>query len=357
MKILYDHQIFSGQKFGGISRYFYELMNHSKGLFDYEVSGLFSENEYVRPLQVYRRFPIQSHFKGKGRIVNYLNKLDSIQKIKKGNYDVLHPTYYDPYVLQKKTKPLIITVYDMIHELFPNYFQHDRITVKNKKDMILNADKIIAISENTKKNILKLYPEIDQEKIIVIYLGTSYKILDNTKKENYILYTGQRSEYKNYKSFLIAIAPLLLKYDLNLICTGQSFNSLEEQIMDDLHITKRITCKFVSDEELIGLYSKAIIFVFPSFYEGFGIPVLEAFAAGCPAVLSNTSSLPEIGGNAALYFDPYSIEDMRSIIEKVIISPSLQVELINKGKEQVKKYSWSRCAEDTAKVYEMMETI
>jgi glycosyltransferase involved in cell wall biosynthesis len=243
----------------------------------------------------------------------------------------------------------------MIHELFPEYFPFDKKTAYNKKTMLSRADRIIAISENTKKDILKYYPEIDEDKIDIIYLGTSYKTLNDQKKENYILFTGQRFGYKNFKCFLNASAPLLLKYDITLVCTGKCFDDNERKVIKDLHITEKVICKFVSDEELISLYSKAAAFVFPSLYEGFGIPVLEAFAAGCPAILANTSSLPEIGGNAALYFDPYSIEDMRSAIEKVIISPTLQSDLINKGKEQVKKYSWEDCAKKTAKVYSALE--
>jgi glycosyltransferase involved in cell wall biosynthesis len=244
----------------------------------------------------------------------------------------------------------------MIHELFQNYFYNDTITVKNKKNMLLHADRIIAISENTKGDILRLYPEIDHEKIAVVYHGISYNILNNNeKKESYLLYTGQREGYKNFDTFIRAVAPLLLQYDLQLICTGKSFESSERMIIDDLHITERAICKFVPDTELLGLCSKAVAFVFPSLYEGFGFPVLEAFVSGCPAILANTSSLPEIGGNAALYFDPYSIEDMRSAIEKVISSPSLQSELIDRGREQVKKYSWKTCAAKTAKIYKTLE--
>jgi glycosyltransferase involved in cell wall biosynthesis len=352
MKILYDHQIFSWQKFGGISRYFYELIKHSEGLFDYEVSGVFSENEYIKPLRVYREFPVKCSFKGKQRIINYVNRMDSLRKIKKGNHGVLHPTYYDPYGLYKKTKPLVITVHDMIYELFPDYFYNDAMTVKHKKNMIFNADKVIAISENTKRDILKLYPEIDSEKIAVIYHGLSYDRLDDTeKKEKYILYTGQRAGYKNFDTFINAVAPLLVQYDLQLICTGNTFNKKELQLLKELQITDRVISRFVTDDSLPGVYTKAIAFIFPSVYEGFGFPILEAFAAGCPVVLSNASCFPEIAGDAALYFDPYSIADMRSIIERVILSPSIQSELINKGKEQVKKYSWKKCAENTAKIY------
>lgn len=352
MKVLYDHQIFSGQKFGGISRYFYELMKHSEGLFEYEVSGVFSENEYMKPLQVYRDFPVKCHFKGKQRILNCVNRMDSMRKIKKGNHDVLHPTYYDPYVLRKKTKPVVITVHDMIHELFPDLFSYDAITVKNKKICMLNADKIIAISENTKRDILKLYPEIDPEKVAVIYHGITYNILDDSeRKERYVLYTGQRAGYKNFDTFIKAIAPLLVQYDLQLVCTGNAFNKKESQLIKELQITDRVISRFIPDGKMPDVYAKAAAFIFPSLYEGFGFPVLEAFATGCPAVLSNASCFPEIAGDGALYFDPYSIADMRFTIEKVILSPSIQTELVHKGKEQVKKYSWKKCTEKTAAIY------
>jgi glycosyltransferase involved in cell wall biosynthesis len=326
-------------------------MKHSCDLFDYDVSGLFSENEYTRPLNVYRPFPIRYDFKGKGRIIDRFNKMDSDRKMKKGSYDVIHPTYYDPYLLGKNIKPLVITVHDMIHELFPEYFFSDKSTVYNKKVMIFRANKIIAISKCTKNDILKYYPGIDEDKIDVVYHGTSYKDLKSVEKEDYILFTGQRSGYKNFKFFLYAVAPLLLKYNLNLICTGRSFNDEEKWMINNLHITGQTLCKFVSEEKLIDLYSRAIAFVFPSLYEGFGIPVLEAFAAGCPAVLANAGSLPEIGGDGALYFDPYDIKDLRSVVEKLIISPSLQNELIDKGKKKVKEFSWEKCSRETAVVY------
>jgi glycosyltransferase involved in cell wall biosynthesis len=331
-------------------------MKHSPGIFDYDVSGVFAENEYIKPLQIYPTFLVKRPFKGKQRIINCVNRMDSIRKIKKGNYDVLHPTYYDPYVLREKTKPLVITVHDMIHELFPGYFPHDTITVKNKKNMLLNAHRIIAISENTKSDILKLYPKIDHEKIAVIYHGIAYDILDDTeKKENYVLYTGQRTGYKNFDAFIHGIAPLLRQYDLQLICTGNTFTKKELQLLKALQITDKVISRFVTDDRLPDIYAKARAFIFPSLYEGFGIPVLEAFAAGCPAVLSNASCFPEIAGDAAVYFNPYSIDDMRSVIEKVLLSPSLQMELIKRGKEQVKKYSWKRCAEKTAKIYRELE--
>jgi glycosyltransferase involved in cell wall biosynthesis len=353
MKILYDHQIFSSQKFGGISRYFFELMNHSEGLFDYEVSGIFNENEYIKSLGEYEKFPLRANFKGKWRIINIMNKANSIRKIKEGNYDVIHPTYYDTYIVKtKKLKPFVITVHDMIHELFPDYFVDSKRVVENKKNMIKNADKIIAISENTKKDILKFYPDVEPDKISVVYLGRPHGFTkEHEGKKNYILFTGQRGGYKNFDSFVCAVAPLLRRYDLQLVCTGQDFNKQEKALLQNMQIVDRTTCQFVDEASLFDVYSRALAFVFPSIYEGFGLPILEAFASGCPALLANTSSLPEIGGEAALYFDPYSITDMRAVIEKAVTSVSLREQLITKGREQVEKYSWQKCAEDTTEIY------
>jgi glycosyltransferase involved in cell wall biosynthesis len=368
MKIIYDHQVFESQNFGGISRYYAELIKYNPTA---ELSLKYSDNIYLQDKYFdkfailsqhyeYEKFFPRFHFKGKGTLCQYYNKVKgrnnlaiTINNLKKHDFDLFHPTYYDPYFINYlKDKPFVLTVYDMIHELiFPKDFPNYKIIVSNKKRLILQADVIIAISENTKKDILRFFPDLT-EKIKVIYLGFSFPQLDaNEKKEDYILYTGARYFYKNFNNFIKAVAPLLIKYDLRLVCTGHPFNDEEKSLLDDLHIDDRAICKFASDAELCGLYAKALAFVFPSLYEGFGIPVLEAFASQCPAVLSNTSSLPETGGDAAVYFDPYSTEDMRMQIERVICSSSLQKEMINKGKERLKQFSWQKCARDTMEVY------
>ncbi|MDR1453445.1 MAG: glycosyltransferase family 4 protein [Candidatus Margulisbacteria bacterium] len=280
MKVLYDHQIFMLQRFGGISRYFYELMRHSAQLFDYLVSGAFalSHNEYIDALQLPREFPLNMQLTDAQKLI--LNYADALIKTKE--CDVIHPTYYDPYILRNKNKPLVITVHDMIHELFPEYFTEDKTTVPQKKQMIHAADHIIAISQNTKSDILKLYPEISENKISVVYHGAPTNTIDNKEKPcgNYILFTGQRWIYKNFYNFISAVAPLLIKYDLRLICTGTAFNQNEQELLKNLDIHDRTTCLFADDKTLTELYSAATAFVFPSIYEGFGLPILEAFSAG-----------------------------------------------------------------------------
>jgi glycosyltransferase involved in cell wall biosynthesis len=274
------------------------------------------------------------------------------------NYDVLHPTYYDPYLLKMGKDidiPLVIDVHDMIFEKFPQCFGNSEYIIKNKEVYFSRANKIIATSQKTKEDMLSIYPYIHEDKVIVIYRGQVFPVQEYKKKENYVLYTGQRGGYKNFDTFIRAIAPLLVRYDLWLVCTGQEFTRYELALLRKEKIRNRTSCIFVSDNDLPELYTRALVFVFPSLYEGFGFPILEAFAAGCPVALSNTSCFPEIAGDAALYFDPYSETDMRAIIEKVIVSPNMQNTLINMGKEQVKKYSWKKCAEETAAIYRGLE--
>ena len=354
MKILYDHQIFSLQKYGGASRYFYELLSRSDGLFDYEVTGLYSENIYSKSLKLHKDFPVKLKFRGRQRIINLFNRSNAIKKMKAGNYDVIHSTLYEPYIVKNSKKPVVITVHDMIHEIFPEYFGVNNIYSNDKKNMILKADKISVDSNTTKIDILNIFPQVE-EKITVIYLACSTNILDPImEKEDYILFIGQRGLYKNFNNFVKAVTPLLCKYNLRLLCTGSPFNENEIAIFQELNIQDRVFCKFIAEEEIGALYAKAIAFVFPSLYEGFGIPMLEAFSSGCPVIASNRGSLPEIGGEAAVYFDPYSVDDMRSVIDNVLTSPTIQRGLAQKGLEQAKKFSWEKCVSETANVYKSL---
>jgi len=371
MKILYDYQIFELQKIGGISRYFAELIKHNPmSIFPvkysenvYLLSKRFKKYNITTPKKHYDNFIFPFNFKGKSRLFRYYSKIFNykqpeltIKYLEKSNFDMFHPTYYEPYFLNYlKGKLFVLTVYDMIHEVYNKVYIDDIKTITNKKRLILAANKIIAISESTRNDIIKYFPEVEN-KITVVYLGSSFKQLENNiTKENYILFTGIREGYKNFNALLQAVAPLLIKYDFNLICTGHPFNDEEKILINNLQIKDKISCIFASENQLIELYSKATAFVFPSLYEGFGIPILEAFASNCPAILSNTSSFPEVGGNAAVYFDPNNIEDMRTQIERVITSKTLQNELIKKGKERVKQFSWEKCAKETMEVYKQFQ--
>lgn len=363
MKIQYDHQIFTSQKYGGISRYFYELMKEFDSLENVQTntSLLFSNNHYISEKKYTNHidFLSQKQFRGKHRLMNLFNKPNSIYRLKKQNFDIFHPTYYDPYFLDSiGEKPFVLTVYDMIHEKFSDMFSPSDKTSEQKRLLVEKATKVIAISQSTKKDLMELFGT-EESKIEVVYLGNSMfpnsfedKSIDIPKK--YILFVGSRGAYKNFDRFISSISKMLnTDESLFVICVGGGkFSTQELENFSSLNITNQVKQYNLDDDTLANLYKNAQLFVFPSLYEGFGIPVLESFACGCPLVCGDTSSLPEVAGDAAQYFDPYSKESIREAVEKVLASNELQNELREKGTKRLELFSWKHTAIETKKVYE-----
>lgn len=363
MKILFDHQIFTQQQYGGISRYFFELIKRFEEVEDScDVATHFTDNAYYNKQfnsKLNRILP-NSNFKGKKRITNYLNAKKSISEVQKGNFDVFHPTYYDDYFLERiKKKPFVVTFYDMIHEKFSNQYESLRLDNKiidNKKRLLENSSKIIAISERTKNDIIEFF-DVDASKIDVVYLGNSLHNFDIGKKklieEDYILFVGNRGEYKNFNFFVSAIGQLLIDANLKLICAGGGdFSPQEVVLIESLKLENRVIFKkIINDDVLANYYAHALFFCFPSLYEGFGIPVLESFACGCPALLSKGGSLPEVGGEAALYFDPTNAESLRKSADELINNQVLRQNLREKGFERLKQFSWDATFLETLEVY------
>jgi glycosyltransferase involved in cell wall biosynthesis len=245
----------------------------------------------------------------------------------------------------------------MIYELFPEQYPNDSYPAY-KKELIRRANKIIAISNNTKQDLIKIH-KVQEDKIEVIHLACSFencKITEDKKSllpDQYILFTGERKRYKNFAFFIKSIAPLLEKYkNLNIICAGSKpFKKEENALFGKLNLSKRMYHYSASDGFLLELYKKATVFVFPSLYEGFGIPILEAFSAGCPVACSNTSSLPEVAGDAAIFFDPYNEESICNSIYTLLSNKDLRGEMIIKGYQRLKAYSWEKTADRTKKLY------
>lgn len=377
MKILYDYQAFSYQNYGGVSRYYFELMSRlgSNGI-SFELPAMFSMNHYAKKLKSSGKIRTKYYgssdwpainliskmaIKTKYKDIANFNKQNSQELIRKGDFDVFHPTYYDAYFLQYiREKPFVLTIYDMIHELYPDHFERNDGTAARKKMLAEKADRIIAISKNTKKDILK-FIDVDERKVQVIYLGNPLgesgtgpgNAVISGLPERYLLFVGTREKYKNFRRFIESILGILRADPLlGVVCVGGgAFLPDEATFLKECGVDRRVRQFTVDDSTLTVLYRRATAFVFPSRYEGFGIPVLEAFACGCPAIISNISSLPEVGGNAAAYFDPDDTGSMSDAIEKIVGDEEARKKMTLNGFEQLKKFSWDKTVRETVSVY------
>ena len=355
MKVLFDNQIFILQNFGGISRYFYELMKALKGSVEYKLPLIVSNNTYLLQDKSQKRFSFSPNkeFRGKGFLIKNSNKLAFVYEAKIRKWDIIHPTYYDTSFMKYINQtPFVITVHDMIHEKF---FQHDKETIENKKKCITQADRIIAISENTKKDIIDIY-NIAPEKIDVIYHGCSINPEVEQKIENlpqkYILFAGSRDNYKNFSRFVKAMSCIIKKYqEYHVVCTGSPFSEKEKQLLLNCNLYKQTHLYFAKENELTYLYKNATAFAFTSEYEGFGIPILEAFTCGCPVALSKTSCFPEIAKDAGTYFDPLDAEDIEHSLLKLIEDADYRKKCITLGYQRAKNFSWSKTAQETLMTY------
>jgi glycosyltransferase involved in cell wall biosynthesis len=310
MKILFDHQIYSIQHYGGISRYFTELVNGINKWTPHqsELMVALSDNQY---LPNSHSLPGGS-FKGRGTITYQLNNLYNAYKLTTNQFDLLHTTYYDPYLLNYlKGKPFVMTLHDMTHERLHEQFSElrpDRF-YWGKHEMARRANHIIVVSESTKQDVIELL-DIDPNRISVVWHATtmngSAAITSRQASqisEPYLLYIGNRQGYKNFDQLLRALIDYLPTEKIRLVCAGGGgFTEVEKEQLSALGLGEWVVQQsFKTDLDLANLYSQAEAFVFPSLYEGFGIPILEAFANQCPCILSQTSSFPEVASDAASY--------------------------------------------------------
>lgn len=282
--------------------------------------------------------------------------------------DVLWMPLHNLPFLRRKSLKTVVTIHDLAFKFFPEYFTRKDLFKLNflADRAIRNSDKIIAVSNSTKNDILKIYPEIEAEKITVVHHGFSAELFSqeiskeksgsvlksyNLQPDSYLLYVGAIQPRKNLIVLIEAFEKIKETHpEMKLVFAGEKAWMWEG-------IVERIESSFAKEDIIItgsvpfcdmpALYQNASVFVFPSLYEGFGIPVLEAFASGVPVVLANNSSLPEVGGGASLYFDGKNSEDLCVQIKSVLDDPSKKEEMIKRGLERVKEFSWEKCAKQT----------
>lgn len=331
MNIIYDGVIYKLQSSGGVSVYFNEIISRAKLL---EKSVLLCDSNSIPDEFSDISVKFTSRF------------LERYRDVKCNIDGIFHSSYYRlPY--NRKLK-VITTVHDFTYEKYvsgPAKWVH----TWQKNRAIKNSDLVICVSQNTANDLMQYCP-IDSSKIRVIHNGVSSSYFSipelQTSNSNNVIFVGARNGYKNFGYAIKSIAHIP---HLNLhIVGGGILNKNEKQLLDKYLPNRYKWLGRLSDQELNIAYNSAYALLYPSSYEGFGIPILEAMRAGCPVIAVNISSIPEVAGDAAILVNSPSID---SFVEALKNIPLLREELILKGFNQVNKFSWERCFEETLSVY------
>jgi len=270
------------------------------------------------------------------------------------------------------SKKSVCTIHDITPLFFPGHKMKSIVRRIGYK-LVFNATlrkarQVIAVSQTTKKDICKHF-KINPEKITVTYEGVDerFKIIENNDTINntkerygiskpYVFFIGVWRSHKNIEALVKAFNILKEKHKIlhQLVLGGREdlhYTKVREEINNSPYKNDIITTGFIADEDLPIIYNHADAFALPSFIEGFGLIAIEAQNCGCPVVSTNTSSMPEVLSDSALFFDPHNVEQMAEQIFKVLDDEKLKQNLIEKGLQNIKRFSWRKCAEQTLEVY------
>ncbi len=368
LRIGIDCRMYSSN-FTGIGRYVHELVKHLQLIDDKNEYFLFFNTPQYTESQItapnFHKVLVDAPYYSLPEQTKFLRILYSY------NLDLMHFTHFNAPILYQR--PSIVTIHDLTLHFFPGqkmkaFWQRLAYewTIKN---VTKKARKIIAVSANTKQDLEKIL-HLPPSRIEVIYEGIGQEFKPQTDpdkiartKEKYqitqpfLLYTGVWRDHKNLQGLLHAFKSLRETYQspLQLVITGKTQNPYSEEIFAaaaPLTSTNHILFPgHLPEEDLITLLSAAAAYVFPSFYEGFGLPPLEAMACGTPAVVSNTSCIPEICDKAAIYFDPYDSDDMAQKIHQILTDEPLRERQIALGLKHVQQFSWSKMCRQIHQLY------
>lgn len=361
MNIVFDYQIFYLQRFGGISRYFLELAEELNKLDNCKakIVAPFSSNEYIHSNKisksVYNLNPVLKKILYNRYLDKHIQTNEWIaKKLSSRKHSLLHETYYTSRFKVPCKK--VITIHDMIYELFNTGLEAEKQIIEDKKKSILEADGIIAVSENTRKDLLTFFPEV-KSKTFVVHHGVSQVNKNLVKDYNhtrpFILYVGNRGWYKNFSVLLdtyISEESIHSKFDL-IAFGGSAVDSSESEKLVKSGLSNCVHFIKGNDEMLNSLYKSAAVFVYNSKYEGFGMPVLEAMQMGCPVICSNTSSLPEVCGEAALTINPEEADELLQALKIILFDKQIAKGYSAKGLKRAESFTWKKCAMETKNIY------
>ncbi len=364
MRIAYDHQVFSLQNAGGASRYHFELARYLASVPDVQVEmslGLYGSvcrfEELASP-----------HLRVRGMraglppgLLRYaLNEtIGTVTSAVAARFDIYHPTYFRsmPAI---RARRMVVTHHDCVYEEFPHLFRDASAVIRSKGKLYAQADRIICISEASRRGLLAYYP-VDAAKTSVVHHGLTAlprspqaaDDLHRRVRRPFLLYVGIRNYHKNFLALLQAYheARLFEDYDL-LALGGGPLSEKETAAIASLGVSEVVVAiPSVTDEFLAEAYAAAALFVYPSLSEGFGIPPLEAMAAGCPVAASKVTAIPEVCGDAPFYFDPLDVASITGALLTGINDIPARVRAIARGREVAAGYSWDKCGAGTLAVY------
>lgn len=353
MNVIIDLIAFSLQKSGGVSVYWYEIIDRI--LIQSDIKPLFIEensnndNIFRKELKIEENHTINN----KTKLVNYLARYRVINlKIKNQNF-IFHSTYYrtlSKVVKKRNNVKEVVTVHDFTYEHFSRGLKK-WVHCWQKKKAIKAADVVICISENTKKDLLHFYPQFLSKDVRIVYNGVSsdyFKKEDLEKKDSnssFFLFVGSRTDYKNFDFTVKAIAQTK---DFLLKIVGGNLNYRELSMLNKLIPNRWELYINIDNKELNILYNTAFALLYPSSYEGFGIPILEAMKAGCPFIALNCSSIPEVSGSAGFLIDKLEISLFNDAVSCI---KNDREEMIKKGFVQANNFSWEKCHQEILEIY------
>jgi glycosyltransferase involved in cell wall biosynthesis len=365
MRVAFDHSIFCLQRYGGISRYFCAL---GQALTDQgvrvKVFAPLHRNEYLleeRGLeQVSPALP--GYPPRTARMFVAASGWLARRGIRRWKPEIVHRTYYDAASLGLRGVPNVVTVYDMIHERFPELFGAGRGDTEQKRRAVEKADHVFAISEHTSRDLQEMWG-IDPGRITVTHLAAHAPEEPRepapagdrgVPSAPFLLFVGRRDGYKNFGGLLAAVARApRLRDEFQIVAFGDAPFSPGQLAAAEAAGLRPGRLLHVSggDDLLAAYYRSAAALIYPSLYEGFGLPPLEAMSHGCPVCVSKTSSIPEVVGDSGEYFDPSDPADIVAAISRVVFDPSRQRALAEAGRKRAATFTWAACAERTARVY------
>ncbi len=360
MRIVFDYQTFSIRQYGGISRYFVELaaaLGRMDGVDARVVAPLAASlflSERRAALRVsgldvsrFERLPL--------RVVRGVNRMLFPAAARRARPDIVHETFYAPVRTAPRGARIVTTMHDTIPERLPELFPWVEEHRGRIRAALERADAVICVSESTRRDVAELYG-VDPQRMTVVGLGSALEPAaagPAEETEPYFLYVGARYAYKNFDALVQAFGISGLARTHRLIAfSSQEFSDEEREAMRRAGVgQERVKRVSGDDEKLARYYAGAAAMVLPSLYEGFGIPVVEAMRCGCPVIASGTSSLPEVGGDAAMYCDPREPESFAVAMRRVAEDSAVRAEMTARGRTRAAEFSWERCARETCAVY------